>query len=73
MHSIVISIGDELAVGQTVDTNAAWLAGRLAEHGLAPEAHLTVADDQNRIVEALDWAARRAPVVVVTGHRPAAG
>jgi len=34
MQSVILSIGDELALGQTVDTNAAWLSAKLAERGI---------------------------------------
>jgi len=35
MNAIIISVGNELALGQTVDTNAAWLSQRLAKSAWA--------------------------------------
>ena len=67
MRAILLSIGDELALGQTVDTNAAWLASALAERGVGCLAHYTVADDREAIAEAIGAAARRAELVVISG------
>ncbi len=67
MHAVILSIGDELALGQTVDTNSAYLAARLAEHGIACLYHLTVADDRAAITRALLDASEHAPLVLVTG------
>ena len=67
MQAILISIGDELALGQTVDTNSAWLAARLAGLGIPTLKHETVADDLPALVETLTQAGQRADVVLVTG------
>lgn len=67
MRAAILSIGDELVLGQVVDTNSAYLAGRLAEHGVLCTAHLTVADDQGAIVRALRGAAEAVELVIVTG------
>lgn len=56
--AVLLSIGDELVLGQTVDTNTAWLAERLARLGLMCLRHETVADDQKLIAEAFERAAR---------------
>jgi len=63
----IVAIGDELLLGQTVDTNSAWLAEQVAEIGLRPVLHLTVGDDAERIAWALRTAADTARVVLVTG------
>lgn len=63
----IISIGTELALGQTVDTNSAWLARRLAAVGIRAVRHVTVADEKEDIREALLSAAAGAEVVLVTG------
>ena len=67
MNAIILSIGDELALGQTVDTNSAWLASRLAGLGIPTLKHETVADDQPALIETLKQAAARADVVLVSG------
>jgi nicotinamide-nucleotide amidase len=67
MNAIILSIGDELVLGQTVDTNSAWLSQRLAGAGCAVLAHVTVGDDQAAIEAAIRQAAGRCDVLLVTG------
>lgn len=67
MHAIILSIGDELVLGQTVDTNSAYLSAQLAAHGIGTLFHQTIADDQQAIVDALQYAAARGPLIIVTG------
>ncbi|MEX1018000.1 MAG: competence/damage-inducible protein A [Phycisphaeraceae bacterium] len=67
MHAIILSIGDELVLGQTVDTNSAWLGERLATRGISVRYHQTLADDQPTLVEAIRHAADRAELVLITG------
>jgi nicotinamide-nucleotide amidase len=67
MNAIILSIGDELITGQTVDTNSAYLSRRLAERGVATAEHVTVPDSPEAITAALSRAAGRADVVLVTG------
>lgn len=67
MQAIILSIGDELVLGQTVDTNSAWLAGRLAEFGISCLYHQTIADDRPAIGEAIRLAAERAELVIISG------
>jgi len=63
----LLSIGTELAIGQTVDTNGAWLAQQLAAQGVLCRRHITVADEREDIAEAIRMAAARADVVLITG------
>lgn len=63
----IISIGTELTLGQTVDTNAAWLAQRLSARGIRAVRHLTVADELADILGVLDAAASHADLVLITG------
>jgi competence/damage-inducible protein CinA-like protein len=67
MNAMVLSIGDELVLGQTVDTNSAWLSGELASIGWDVAGHLTVGDDQSAIESAIAQAAGRCDVLLVTG------
>ncbi|MEO0474431.1 MAG: competence/damage-inducible protein A [Planctomycetota bacterium] len=67
MPAILLSIGDELTLGQTVDTNAAWLAGRLSSLGIPCAEHRTVADDLDDIAEAIQQCAAKADVLIITG------
>jgi nicotinamide-nucleotide amidase len=67
MLAEVISIGDELASGQRLDTNSQWLSQQLGELGVTVRYHTTVADDLDANVEVFREAAQRADVVVATG------
>jgi nicotinamide-nucleotide amidase len=53
MKAIILSVGDELVLGQTVDTNSAWISQQLAAVGCDVAAHLTVPDDQPSIEQAI--------------------
>jgi nicotinamide-nucleotide amidase len=61
----IISIGDELLIGQTINTNAGWMGEQLALVGIRARQVLTISDDRTAILEALD--AARADVVLITG------
>ena len=67
MHAVILSIGDELALGQTVDTNSAYLAAKLAELGIQTAYHQTLADDLGLIAQSIIDAAKKAKLVLVTG------
>ena len=66
-RAALVSIGDELAIGQTLDTNSAWLGARLTDLGLRVTSHRTVPDDLGAIERALLDGAREADAVVATG------
>ncbi len=67
MNAIVLSIGDELVLGQTVDTNSAWLSRQLSAVGCRVLIHQTVGDDQPAIESAIRDAAGRCDFLVITG------
>jgi nicotinamide-nucleotide amidase len=67
MNASILSIGDELVLGQIVDTNSAWLSRRLAEAGINVTAHLTVGDDRIATADAIRSLALRSDMVLVTG------
>ncbi|MBI3985558.1 MAG: competence/damage-inducible protein A [Lentisphaerae bacterium] len=67
MEAVILSVGDELTMGQTTDTNSAWLSARLAEKGVMTRYHLTVPDDVKAIMRALASATAEAALVIVTG------
>ncbi len=67
MDAIIISIGSELTLGQTADTNAAWLAQRVAEIGVHTLMHVTVPDELEPIRREIDRACQRAEVVLISG------
>ena len=63
----IINIGDELLIGQVVNTNAAWMAEQLNLAGFSVRRITAIADDRAAILTALDEAGKRAEVVLVTG------
>lgn len=63
----IITIGDEILIGQIVDTNSAWMATELNKSGFEVEQITSVHDRENHIVQALDLALQRADVVLFTG------
>lgn len=67
MNARIISIGTELTLGQTVDTNAPWIAQQLAGVGIACRGHVTVPDDRDAIRDAMTSCVRDADLVVITG------
>lgn len=67
MFGEIISIGDELLIGQVINTNAAWIAQQLDNIGIRIIRITTIADEQKQIVKALDEASERADIVIMTG------
>ena len=67
MRAEIITIGDELLIGQVVDTNSAWIAERLNENGIELYQITSVHDDRAHIIAALDEAFSRADLVLTTG------
>ena len=67
MRAEIITIGDELLIGQVVDTNSAWMAERLNEVGIELYQITSVHDDAAHIKDALDEAFSRADIVFTTG------
>ena len=63
----IITIGDELLIGQVVDTNSAWMATRLNEWGYEVKSIVSVHDDAEQIRAALREAEQQVDVVLLTG------
>lgn len=63
----LITIGDELLIGQVVDTNSAWMASQLSMAGFVVRRISSVNDERESIREALDAARKKATVVIITG------
>jgi nicotinamide-nucleotide amidase len=67
MIAEIMTIGDELLIGQVVDTNSAWLGQQLSFEGIRVKQITSVSDDPTHIVEALDAAMKRADIILITG------
>lgn len=66
-RAAILSIGDELSLGQTLNSNSRWIASRLADAGIITTEHTTLPDDEALMVETLHRLASRVPLVIVTG------
>ena len=67
MHAYIVTIGDELLIGKTVDSNSAWIARELNQIGIQVREILTVSDEADHIEAALDVAILQGDIVFVTG------
>ncbi len=70
MNSIqasIITIGDELLIGQVIDTNSAYIAQVLNKIGVAVKNRIAVGDDKTAIIEALETASKKSNIIIMTG------
>src|SRR5574344_207270 len=67
MNAYLINIGDELLIGQVVNTNASWMASELEKNNIHVARIVTIADDFNDITKTLSDALAHAEVVIMTG------
>lgn len=63
----IISIGDELLIGQVVNTNASWMAEQLSDSGIYLQRIVTIADEPKALSDALSDAISRTQFVLLTG------
>jgi nicotinamide-nucleotide amidase len=63
----IITIGDELLIGQVIDTNSAWMAQELNKNGFRVNRRVAIGDDRNEILKALDAESTGADVILITG------
>lgn len=63
----IITIGDELLIGQVIDTNSAWIAQELNKSGITVKHRVAVGDNWNDIWQALDEESKEASLLVITG------
>jgi nicotinamide-nucleotide amidase len=67
IYASIITIGDELLIGQVSDTNSAWIAQQLNKIGIALNNRISVGDDAPEIRKALDFGSKNSQVVLITG------
>lgn len=70
MHEVnasIITIGDELLIGQTIDTNSAFIAQELNKIGVWVKRRVAIADDRQAILETLADEAAQSRVIIITG------
>lgn len=67
MKASIITIGDEILIGQIIDTNSAWLGQQLTHLGFDVDKILTIADTVTSITETLDIVLQKSDLVILTG------
>ncbi|HSP12765.1 MAG TPA: competence/damage-inducible protein A [Salegentibacter sp.] len=67
MRAEIITIGDEILIGQIIDTNSAFLASELNKIGIAVHQISSIEDERSHILTALKEASQRAEVIIITG------
>ncbi|MBP3482550.1 MAG: competence/damage-inducible protein A [Alistipes sp.] len=67
MKAEIITVGDEILIGQIVDTNAAYIARRLNETGIVVNERTSVGDDAGQITECIGRAFGSSDIVIMTG------
>ena len=67
MKAAIITIGDELLIGQTIDTNSAWMGAELSKAGFDVCRMISIHDRREDIIYALHEAVGKTDVVLITG------
>lgn len=67
MKCEIITIGDEILLGKTLDTNSSWIAQELMKMGVQVHYKSTISDKENIIIEALNKAENQSDLIIVTG------
>ena len=67
MKAEIITIGDEILIGQIIDTNSKWMAERLNEIGIEVHQITSVHDDRAHIVQSLREAEKESDLILITG------
>ncbi|HLV43081.1 MAG TPA: competence/damage-inducible protein A [Brumimicrobium sp.] len=67
MKAGIITIGDELLIGQTINTNLAWLGSELGNAGISVYKSTSICDQEEAIIDALDDYINEADLIIVTG------
>lgn len=63
----IITIGDEILYGQTLDTNSQWISQELDKVGIKTIRKTTISDERNEILSAFKEAEQRADIILITG------
>jgi nicotinamide-nucleotide amidase len=67
IQASIITIGDELLIGQVIDTNSAWMAQELNKAGIRVARRVAVGDVWDEIWNALDEESKHSPIILITG------
>jgi nicotinamide-nucleotide amidase len=67
IQATIITIGDELLIGQVIDTNSAFIAQSLSKMGISVATRIAVGDNKADIINALDTASQKTKIIILTG------
>jgi len=70
MHTVfasIITIGDELLIGQVIDTNSAWMAQELNKWGIPLKRRVAIGDSREEILKTLKEESKLADIILITG------
>ena len=67
MTAAILTIGDEILIGQIVNTNAAWIGSELTGLGIPVSKHITVGDSKSEMLRTLDRVCAEHSIVIMTG------
>ncbi len=67
MKAEIITIGDEILIGQIIDSNSAWIAQELNKIGITVHQISSISDKEEHIIDALNQAKERADLILITG------
>ncbi len=67
VYASIVTIGDELLIGQVADTNSAWMAQQLNKVGIAIKRRVAVGDSENEIVNILNEECKYSDIILMTG------
>jgi nicotinamide-nucleotide amidase len=67
VNASIITIGDELLIGQTIDTNSAFIAKELNKIGIWIKRKMAVADTKEEIIQALELLSKDSDIIIITG------
>ncbi len=67
VYATIITIGDELLIGQVIDTNSSWIAQQLNKNGIALKKRVAIGDSSMEIKDALDIESKNTDIILITG------
>jgi len=67
MKATILTIGDEILIGQTIDTNSGWMAEKLKDIGIEVTEIITISDQKSQIVTTLDRIVGKTDLILTTG------
>ncbi|MCO6494115.1 MAG: competence/damage-inducible protein A [Bacteroidetes bacterium] len=67
MKAEILTIGDEILIGQIVDTNSSWIASRLIKENIKISRMISLSDNKEQMLEIIHQSLERSDVVIITG------